>query len=1288
MVIVREELDEASLAVYLRTCPNCGGVISDRRLLMGLPCNRCLPQGALGVGHESLFTVMRSLGTAKNYKKLEEIQGVYEELLKFFIEALGSEPWGIQKLWLKRLSKRSSFAMLAPTGVGKTTVGLLSAVYFAMKGGKSYVIVPTTLLVMQAERIIERFLNKIGFTAIVVSIHSKLSKSERVKREDMVQKGEFDILITTSRYLMKNFDKLQNLKFTYIFVDDVDAVMRGSKSIEMILVLMGFSKDDIDRGLELIKLRRELVYRGSNEDLVSKVRILESCLRERARSVNSVLVISSATGSPRGSRSRLFKELLGFDVGARPELIRNIVDIYFIPSASLEDALFELVERLGRGGLIYVPVDRGIEYADYLVSILRSRGIKAEAIHSKKASALDSFTSGEVDVLVGVATYYGVLVRGIDLPEHVRFAVFVGIPRHRVSLRVDKLDASDMLRLLPLLVDVVKSEETRDKLESYLTKLIRAVRRAGIFIIERFREIAKGVREPETAIEKMFAEALGLVKDLIKDPDILNSLTKNPEVTVIEEKGELYVLIPDSPTYIQASGRTSRLYLGGISKGVSVVIVDDLRLLRGLEKRLSFIIDDFRFMSYSDVLPILPELLREVDRDRELIRKVREGTITKEELSKLRGLEFKTSLLVVESPNKARTIAKFFGRPSAKDYGRLRVYEVSLGNQTILITSSGGHVYELVINAEDLTKGVNDWVELFGVMLKKRRYIPLYTTIKKCQSCGKQFTDETARPDVCPYCSSTRVVDSESIVSAIRDVAMEVDEVLVGTDPDTEGEKIAYDLISAITPINSNVKRVEFHEVTRRALVSSISNPRDVDVNLVKAQLVRRVEDRWIGFLLSRLLQEDFWPVFCREVVPQLSNTVGRRYQAMCSEHPKVYRNLSAGRVQTPVLGWIIAAAKKHAETKRKAVSIYIEGIDTEFTADLPDELKKIRLSDLDSIDVLIEDVKDHTVKLKPEPPFTTDSILSELSSRYGISVVRSMQVLQDLFEAGFITYHRTDSTRVSDVGIRIAEDYLKQVEGENYKHIFRPRTWGEGGAHEAIRPTRPIDTETLRRLVEEGIIEPVVKLQKIHYLVYDAIFRRFIASQSTEAEVVSSQITYKVIVRHKNGQVAEVGPNTVTIYTSVISEGFLKYDRRVRVRKAISPGVYRATRVRLFYRSETMPHTESSLVRKMKEAGIGRPSTYSKIIETILKRGYAIRTKGVGYVIPRHLGVEVYRYLVSRFESLVSEERTRALEKKMDLVEQGLDDYERVISMLYNDLIELGLVRVGDSGVSSFNGI
>lgn len=1287
-MVVKEELEEASLAVYLRTCPNCGGAISDRRLLTGLPCSRCLPHGLVAREWKPLFDVMKSIGTLKNYRELEEAGRVYEELLKVFVSALGSEPWGIQKLWLKRLSKRSSFAMLAPTGVGKTTVGLLAAVYFAMRGGKSYVVVPTTLLVKQAEKLIERFLNRTGFTAMVVSMHSRLSKSERAKREEAILKGDFDILITTSRYLMKNFDKLRAHRFSYVFVDDVDAIMRGSRAIEMILILMGFSDEDIAKGVELIRLRREVAYRGPREELANRLRELENYLKERSKGVRSVLTISSATGSPRGVRSRLFKELLGFDVGARPELIRNIVDAYLIPSGGLEETIVELVRHLGRGGLIYVPLDRGIEYADHLAEYLRTRGIRAEAVHSRKTSALDLFTSGEVDVLVGVATYYGVLVRGIDLPEHVRFALFVGVPRHKVALRVEKLDATDVLRLMPLLVDSVKSEAVRDRLEIYLTRLTRAVRRAGSFIIERFREIARGGKEPETSIERVFAEALSLVRDLARDPDVLSALTQNPEIAVLEERGELYVLIPDSPTYIQASGRTSRLYLGGVSKGISIVVVDDQRLLKGLERRLSFVIDDFRFASYSDILPKLPEILNEVDRDRELIRMIREGSISKEELSKLRGLEFKTSLLVVESPNKARTIAKFFGRPSAKDYGRLRVYEVSLGNQTILITSSGGHVYELVTNAGDLTKGVGGWVDLFGVMLKRGKYVPLYTTIKRCQSCGRQFTDETINPGVCPYCGSTRVAVSGDVVSAIRDVAMEVDEVLIGTDPDTEGEKIAYDLVSVITPLNSNVKRVEFHEVTRRALVNSLKNPRDVNVNLVKAQLVRRIEDRWIGFSLSRLLQEDFWPMFCREIVPQLSNTAGRRYQALCAEHPRVYRNLSAGRVQTPVLGWIITTAKKHAETKRKAVAVSIEGIDTEFAGDLPNELKKIRLSDIDSAKVVVENVRDAVVKLKPEPPFTTDSILSELSSRYGISVVKSMQVLQDLFEAGFITYHRTDSTRVSDAGIRIAEEYLKQVEGENYEKVFKPRTWGEGGAHEAIRPTRPVDAETLRRLVEEGIIEPVIKLQKIHYIAYDTIFRRFIASQSTEAEVTASQVEYRIVVRLKDGRAFDVGPSLATIYTSIVNEGFLKYDRRIRIRRTVTPGVYTATHIRLFYRSDVLPHTESSLVRKMKETGVGRPSTYSKIIETILKRGYAIKTKGVGYVLPVYLGMEVYKYLVSRFGSLVSEERTRALEKKMDLIEQGLDNYEGVLSMLYSDLMELGLVRVGDSGVSDRSGL
>ncbi len=1283
----RRELEEASLVLYLRSCPNCGGAISDKRLHLGLPCTTCLPKTHLSHG-ESLFDVMKSLGTIKNYQEIAEIQRRYGELTKLFTEAVGSEPWGIQKLWFKRISKGSSFAMLAPTGVGKTTAGLLVALYFAMKGGKSYIIVPTTVLVKQAEKLVEKFCSRVGFTAIIISVHSRLSKQEKARREEAISSGSFDILITTSRYLIKNFDKIRSNRFSYIFVDDVDAVMRGSKAIDMILMLMGFTDDDIAKGLELVRLRRELAYRGPKEELLNRLRSLEVYLRERSRNIKSVLVISSATGNPRGVRSRLFRELLGFDVGARPELIRNIVDVYLTPSQSLEEATAEVVKVLGRGGLIYVPVDKGIDYANTLAEYLRSLGIRAEVVHSKKTDTLDKFVAGEVDVLVGVATYYGVLVRGIDLPEHIRYCVFVGVPRHKISLRVEELDPTDVLRLLPILAVAVESDEQREKLEAYLARLVRAVRRAGSLVIERFREITRGAKEPETTVEKLFIEAMNMVKELVKNADVLRRVKQNPEVAVVEDGGSLYVLIPDSPTYIQASGRTSRLYLGGVSRGISVVIVDDMRLLKGLERRLSWVVDDFKFLEYSEISRKLGEILKEVDGDRTIIRMLREGTLSKDELSKLRSIEFKTSLLVVESPNKARTIARFFGRPSAKEYGRLRVYEVSLGNQTILITSSGGHVYELVTDTEKLRRDVGDWVDLFGIMYRNGRYIPVYTTIKRCLSCGRQFTEELGDRKVCPYCGSPNIVDSADMVSAIRDVALEVDEVLIGTDPDTEGEKIAYDLFSLVMPMNGCVRRVEFHEVTRRALENAIKNPRDLNINLVKAQLVRRVEDRWIGFSLSQLLQTDFWVEFCREVVPQLTNAVGRRYQLLCREYPTSYRNLSAGRVQTPVLGWVIDAARKYQETKKRNISAVIEGFDVEFTAELPEELKNIRVNDIESAEIVVEDLKDEVVTLRPEPPFTTDSVLAELNARYGISVVRAMEVLQELFEAGFITYHRTDSTRVSDVGIRVAEEYLKQVEGDRYRELFRPRSWGEGGAHEAIRPTRPIDSETLRKLVEEGVLEPTVRLQKVHYIIYDTIFRRFIASQLKEAEVVMTRVKYRILLHLKDGRLVELGPGELSIYTSITNEGFLKYDKRVRVRRPVPKGVYTASKFRLFYRSYVLPHTESSLVRKMKESGIGRPSTYSKIIETILKRGYAIRTRGRGYIIPRPLGIEVYRYLVSRFEKLVSEERTRILERNMDLVEQGLDDYLRVMSILHEDLVELGLVRFGGTGLGNHRSI
>lgn len=1279
---LREELDEASLVVYLKSCPNCGSAISDSRLSAGLPCGSCIPRPYLGLlGREPAYSIMRKLGTLRRYEELERADRAYQELVDLFRKAVGSEPWGIQKLWLRRLSRGTSFAMLAPTGVGKTTLGVVAAIYFAMKGGKSYIIVPTTLLVRQVERLLEVFSSRIGFSFISLAIHSRLSKTEKIRREEALESGSFDILVTTSRYLMKNFERMKELRFNYVFVDDVDAIMRGSKAIDMVLRLMGFSQRAISLGLELVRLRREIAYRGLKEELINNLRKLEEELRREVKGVSSILVVSSATGNPRGVRPRLFRELLGFEIGARPELVRNVYDLYLIPSRSIEEEVLRVVRALGRGGIVYVPVDRGIDYADRLAEFLRSSGVRAEAAHSKKAGALDRFVSGEVDVLVGVATYYGVLVRGLDLPEHIRYAVFAGVPRHKVGLQVEELDVADVLRLLPLLVEVVEDESVRDFLETSLVKLRRAIRRAGSLVIERLREVARRERPPETSVERTFTEVLAEVGELVRRKDVVEKLTKLPEIAVVEEGGRLYVLIPDAPTYIQASGRTSRLYLGGISRGISVIVVDDPRLLRGLERRLSWIIEDFKFSNYADIEGRLSDVLAEVDRDRELIRLIREGGITKEELSKLRGLEFRTSLLVVESPNKARTIAKFFGRPSVKEYGRLRVYEVSLGNQTILITATGGHVYELVTEGLRIpAEPSGGWVDIYGVAVRDGRYIPVYTSIKRCLSCGRQFTEEPSGGRLCPYCGSPSVVDSIDVIEAIREVAREVDEVLVGTDPDTEGEKIAYDIVNAVKPFNAEVKRVEFHEVTKRALLNAIANPRGVNVDLVKAQLVRRIEDRWIGFSLSRLLQEDFWRLFCSEVVPSRTNASYERYRALCGEYPTSYRNLSAGRVQTPVLGWVIEAVERFKKTRRKYLSVAVEGLDAELIFELPKELNGVRANDIEHVEVEVYDKVRENVRLRPEPPFTTDAALSELSARFGIPVPRVMDILQDLFEAGFITYHRTDSTRVSDVGIRVAEEYLKQVEGEGYRELFVRRTWGEGGAHEAIRPTRPIDADTLRRLIEEGIIEPVIKLRKEHFLVYDAIFRRFIASQMVEAEVTAERLRCRAIVKLKDGRVFELESAPLTLYVEVRREGFLKYDRRFKLRRSLDIGRYPATRFRLFYRSDQPPHTEATLVRKMREVGIGRPSTYSKIVETILKRRYAIRTKGTGYLIPMPLGIEVYRYLTSRFRELVSEERTRELEQKMDMVEQGRKEYSEVVSELYRDLSELGLVGYGNS--------
>ncbi len=1295
---LREEVEGADLLVYGRACPNCGGFVSDRRLERGLPCSSCLPEPPAELSVHEVYEKLRGLGTLKAYGVLHEVTRTYEEICDFFRRCVGNDPWSIQRLWIKRIAKKASFAMIAPTGVGKTTFGAAVALYLAMKGHKSYFIVPTTALAMQLERRLEEMSARAGIVVRFVAIHSKLKKREREAREKALEDPQgFDILVTTSNYLLRNPDKILRHDFKFIFVDDVDAILKGSKAINYVLQLLGFTEEDLERALQAIRLKRELVFRGEDTKLLEKLNQIEEVLERKRRKVDKVLIIASATGNPRGTRVKLFKELLGFEIGARPEFIRNIVDTYKHPEGDIKETILRLVRRLGGGGLIYVPIDKGVDYAMEVAEYLRKRGIKAEAVHSRNVAAIDRFAKGELDVLVGVATYYGILVRGIDLPEVIRYAIFAGPPRHKISLRLEGVKPQDILRLLPLVRDAVEDSEQRRAIDAHIVRLRRYLRRAGMALIQVLNKVLEGKRKPATPAEREFMDAYQLLNNLLTKPEILEAIRRNPNVAVYEEDGNLYVLIPDAPTYIQASGRTSRLYLGGISKGLSVVIVDDERILSGLERRLRWMIDDFKFIPLNEVR--LDEVLSEIDRTRELIRRIREGRIPREAIGKEGPLRLKTALLVVESPNKARTIAKFFGRPSVREYGRLRVYEANLGNYTLLITASGGHIYDLVTELKEELPTIHGIVCRGSNNKHGPRFVPIYTTLKRCNNCGHQFTAELdERNPRCPYCGSTNVMDSVKAVEALRDVALEVDEILVGTDPDTEGEKIAFDITNVILPVNRNVYRVEFHEVTRRAIINAVNNPRKINYDLVKAQLVRRIEDRWIGFSLSRKLQTEFWQEFCKkklEALPKAKKEGARidkrtlkyleRYAKLCEANPKEYRNLSAGRVQTPVLGWIIDAYDRHIKSKTPFLILQLEELRLEIP--IPeDKRRKIHSGKVKTViaEVRYEEITE--TQVNPLPPYTTDSALYDISSKYGIPAPKAMQILQDLFELGFITYHRTDSTRVSDVGISVAREYMKEKFGDKFENYFQPRTWGEGGAHECIRPTRPIDVETLRNLINEGIIEPVRRLTRAHFAVYDLIFRRFMASQSKPTVVKKVRGVARVTVLLSDGTAVELDPLNFEVYSDLIFDGFTAFYRYFSVRRVPEEGRYvisRGFELKEWHREPL--HTQASLVREMKEKEIGRPSTYAKIVDTLFKRHYVayIAVKGKGGrrelgIVPLPLGREVYSYLQSKYEKLVSEERTRFLERRMREVEEGKARYEELLDELYDELRQFRIVEGG----------
>jgi reverse gyrase len=713
--------------------------------------------------------------------------------------------------------------------------------------------------------------------------------------------------------------------------------------------------------------------------------------------------------------------------------------------------------------------------------------------------------------------------------------------------------------------------------------------------------------------------AVEFVEELLKRDDVRAAIESSTEVKLAYIDGELYVLVPDVTTYIQGSGRTSRLYAGGLSKGLSVVVVDDRKVFYALQRELKLRFDEAEFRHINEV--DLGAVLAEVDRDRKVIRDIVEGRLT----PAARGVELlRTVLMVVESPTKARTIANFFGRPSLIITDGVPIYEVSTGDAVLMVTASLGHIYELPTSLQRVDAGQREVVARwfggfkhdgydgaeYAVLVKEGLFVPVYNKIWRCR--GGVYVDDA---DVPPDC---RPLD---VLAAIRNIAVEVDSVLIGTDPDSEGEKIAFDLYLGLRPYVSDIRRVEFHEVTRRAILNALASPRAVNYSLVMGQIVRRVEDRWLGFGLSKILQS--------------------RYQ-----NP----NLSAGRVQTPVLGWVVKTYEESLRNRMYNVDLQLDDLDLRLQ--VPGEVLQVLRKKKRVAIKLLERV-DRSVN--PPPPYTTDELLRDAVNKLGLSADSAMRLAQDLFESGLITYHRTDSTRVSAAGIAIAREYVAKRFGEE---AFRPRTWGETaeGAHEAIRPTRPIDVEELRGLVNAGVLQLAIRPTRSHYQLYDLIFRRFMASQMEPSVVEVARYAVEI-----DGHVLQL-ERTV----NVKRQGFQVLYQLVPVEPELPTGTLDVVVRR--YRVIRRILSQADVLALMRQRGIGRPSTYARILQVLARRYYVYVAGRNKLMVPTKRGIEVYRFLESNFGELVSEERTRLIEQHMDAIEVGKASYEEVLNELFHE--------------------
>lgn len=511
--------------------------------------------------------------------------------------------------------------------------------------------------------------------------------------------------------------------------------------------------------------------------------------------------------------------------------------------------------------------------------------------------------------------------------------------------------------------------------------------------------------------------------------------------------------------------------------------------------------------------------------------------------------------------------------------------------------------------------------------------------------------------------------DKKKVVTELKKLAEKADTVWLASDADREGEAISWHLFETLGLKKENTKRIVFHEITKTAIQNAIKAPRDIDMNLVDAQQARRVLDRLVGFELS--------PILWRKIQPKLS----------------------AGRVQSVTLRLVvdrereIMGFKKEQYYRTEAVfhpdgtkaNVKVNAVlDTKFKG--IDEARKF-LEDSKGANFVISSIDKKEGTKTPAAPFTTSTLQQEASRKLRFPVNVTMRVAQSLYERGLITYMRTDSTNLSALAINTAKTFILDNFGEEYSKTRQYKTHSKGAqeAHEAIRPT----------YIENTSIEGTAQEQKL----YNLIWKRTIASQMADAKVERTDIKISSDKRSEKFALQA---------SQVIFDGFLKVymegsDDQTDDEEIVLPEMHTGDKMfPLGFKSDckfTAPpsrYSEATLVKKMEEIGIGRPSTYSPTITTLTTgRGYItkgdkegekipvicltmkddvicevekIETVGAekGKLLPQEIGMIVTDYLVKNFHSILGYDFTANVEKDFDEIAQGELVWNKVIGEFY----------------------